>query len=213
MKKFLILMTCLVLSACAERYREADSGRSASEVEGLVAELRSRGTLNDSGNGAAALDLAGQQKAVIYFAESNNSGKAPMGPIHTVTPLNFQDLGIDIYPSQIEYIRVYFLEALEESGRRDYALILDIKKIGDTTAQAYAFINDGQTNQEPEATVEEGLFRVSFPSANGETLYLESDDILDGGELGNVIQLKAYVLDQQGQEFSAGQISSLIGYF
>ncbi|MGE3973241.1 MAG: hypothetical protein AB7F59_01805 [Bdellovibrionales bacterium] len=204
-----MLLAFTMLGACAERYREADPGRSAEEVEQFLSDIRTRGA--SGSQSAAALNLTKDQSSMIYFAESDNTGKAAMGPIHVVAPLSFEDLGIDIQPKDMEYLRIFFVENLN-NGDREYALIIDVKKTG-AQAQAFTFVHNA-TTAEVGSSVDDGVFEVTFPlsTQGNKALILRSDDTDADSELMDVIQMQFGVLSTENEEFSIGQVSSMVGF-
>jgi hypothetical protein len=199
------------LTACSERYREADAGRSAEEIEEFLSEIRGRTAVNGTGT-AAAFELSKDQTTTVFFSESSNSGTAAMGPIHTVVPIDFNELGIDTNPRDMEYIRVYFLENATEEVRK-YALMIDVKKTGEKQPKLYVFVNNNNT-QEPTSFVEDGVFEVSFSltTPGSKLLILRSNDTDEDAELMDVVQFQASVIASDDSEFSIGQISSMVGF-
>jgi len=214
--KFLILsLTALNLLACAERYRDADAGRTSQEVESFLEELRNQP--NAYGGGLSqALVMKDDANTDVYFAESYRAGpndpQPPMGRVEVVTPVDFTDLGATIGINEIQDIRVFFLDQIDNQGGRNYAFIIRITKTNDTNPIIFAWAND-QTTGSPESFVDEdGVFHVEFNVGNGKILILESDDTT-GGELNKVVQFRLKIDDQSGAEpYDIGQISSMIGY-
>ena len=186
----LLLALSFISSGCAERYREASPGRTAEEIEEFLADIRANRSAVNGSNAQAAFDMSKDQSTVVYFSESSNSGKAAMGPIHTVVPLDFVELGIDTLPRDMEYIRVYFLENNTGTDRH-YALMIDIKKTGEAQPKLYVFLNNDATS-DVGSSVEDGLFEVTFPlTTNGNKfLVLQSDDLDDDAELMDVAQFQ-----------------------
>src|SRR5438094_696301 len=110
MKNFLLACSLIIFTAgCSERHRSADTGRSPEELEELVSKLSAGSTALDSET-ASAVKMAQDDSSTIYFAESNNKGTATMGPLNAVADVDWDVFGLNIRQTDIENIRIYFVE-------------------------------------------------------------------------------------------------------
>ncbi len=212
----LIILACTAvhLLGCAERYRNADAGRTASEVEAFYIE-NIKGKAATRGDGIPAADLMIEDPSTnIYYAESyvDPAGTvAPMGPVDAVTPVDFEDLDLGISRSQISTIRVYFLDQIGMNGGFNYALVMHIT-LKDASSQPliFAVANTENSGLEESSVDDDGVFQVVMPFSN-KTLIVESDDT-EEGELNDVVQLRLSVVLAGGETISIGQISSMVGF-
>lgn len=212
----LIILACTMvhLLGCAERYRNADAGRTATEVEQFYLE-NIRGKVATQGAGLNSANLMVEDQSTnMYYAESyvDPGGTiAPMGPIEAVTPVDFQELNLGISLSQIQTIRVYFFDQIGTDGRHNHALVMHITTGASSQPLIFAVANDSSSAEEESSVDDDGVFQVAFPLGNGKTLLVESDDTTEG-ELNDVVQLRLLIDDNLGDVYSIGQISSMVGF-
>ena len=214
----LIILACTAvhLLGCAERFRNADAGRTASEIEAFYRE-NIKGKTAAQGAGLAAADAMVEDPSTdMFYAESYTDpggSIAPMGPIEVVTPIDgIADLNLGVSLAQIQTIRVYFFEQIGADGRHNHAFVIYITKTGAASQPLIFAVANTSGGAEEESIVDgDGVFQVRFPIGNGKTLLLESDDTTDG-ELNDVVQFQLLIDDGQGDPYSIGQISSMVGF-
>jgi hypothetical protein len=206
-------LTAASLLGCAERYRDADDGHNAQEVDQLFESLRNRTATQGVNALSQAVALKDDPTTDIYFAESYPTVAgvmAPMGPPAAVTPVDFPELGLNIGIDQIKNIQVFFLNEIDGNGRHNHALVMNIDD-GSGSPPLFAAANTDGTGDDESYVDDDGVFHASFRLDSGVTLNVESDDTEDG-ELANVIQLRLYIDNGQEAPYFIGKISSLIGY-
>lgn len=208
LKILILALTVIHLLGCAERYRDADAGRTAKEVEELFRKDLGAGVSAQGGGQASALEMINDPNTSLYFAESyveTPGAKPPMGPVEAVAPVDYPQLNMTVGLSEIKNIRVYFLDQYRE-GRHNHSFAIYIEG---QNKLLLAVTNDKNGNQPESSVDDDGIFQVRFTTTNG-TLLLESDDTTDG-ELQNVIQLRLS-LEDSGGTHTIGQISSMVGF-
>lgn len=193
-------------SNCANRWREASTGRTPEEVGAFLASISS------SAGGAPSeaqqiLNMVQNQGATVYYSEAPGE----MGPVHAVTPVDFQYLSNTQYGiNALSNIRVFFVDLLVEGGTQN-ALILQYQISGEQayTTKVYSNLTGGL----PLGSVEDGEFLAPLRDSSGRTILVRSFDVDPDGNLNAVIQLELSSVDAQGNEVeNLGQISSMEGF-
>ncbi len=206
--KWFLLISFVIMSthvACGHRYREASSGKSASEVAELFRGLQSSSSGTNADLQKAIDVLKNNPETTVYFSEAPGD----MGPMHAVLPLDFSFVNESITGSNLESARAYLLDLLTEDGHLNY-LIIEYKLAGETTRNYQVFSNEGL----PKGEVVDEEFTTTVRGDNDKTIFLRSFDVDDSGEdLGKIIQLEVSAVNASGQEgANLGQISSMEGF-
>lgn len=206
---FPILIALILVSThsnCANRWREASSGRTPEEVGTFLASISS------SAGGAPSeaqqiLNMVQNQGATVYYSEAPGE----MGPIHAVTPVDFQYLSNTQYGiNALSNIRVFFVDLLVDGGTQN-ALILQYQITGEQTYTTKVYSN--LTGGLPLGSVVDGEFQAPLRDSSGRTILVRSFDVDTESNLNAVIQLELSSVDAQGNEVeNLGQISSMEGF-
>lgn len=206
--KLTIVSLCVAgTGACATRYREASTGRTADEVASMLTEITSSAS-GSSPDAQAVLDMIRDNpEATVYFAEAPGA----LGPIHAVTPIDLGYLtGTEYGLNSLSEIRTFFVELRTEDGHKN-ALVVQYKLIGQSNYSTEVFTN---FNDELGEIVEGSEFR-SILSNSARSILVRSFDI-DAeyeDELAPVIQLELSAFNEDGSEGqNLGQISSMEGF-
>lgn len=221
MKSFrasLALLLVLALTGCSQRWRDADPGLDASQVEELLAESLAAVTLQSAIIPQDDTDrfetLLSDPNTTIYFAESNPD----MGEPKNVAPfLDWRFLGQqakaqnggEVFSDQITYARIFFLDLAYEGSSSENALLIDIK-VGDRRV-VKIFFNDQFTTEVERSYFENGEFVSHMTSSDGSQIVIRSFDVLDD-QLQSVIQLEVYDFIENGKESFAGKFSTLVAF-
>lgn len=198
---------CVMVSGCANQWREVDAEISQEDMEAMLGEVQAgQADPNSSGSLQEVLALKDDPNARIYFAYADNSdlkNKAPMGPAGSIVSLNsFNFLGIaDLTWRMLVEARVFFFDVPSEGGRQA-GLIIGIRRAGEE-ALKYSALKGTSSIADNELTAE--------LTGASSTLYVRSYDV-DGDELLNVIQLQAFEIDSAGTESYIGKFSTLYGF-
>lgn len=204
----LLAATLLIThSNCANRYREASTGRTSEEVGQFL------NTISSSASGAPTeaqriISMVNDQGATVYYSEAPGE----MGPIHAVTPINFSAIsGTQYGLNAVKDIRVFFIDLLTDSGNQN-ALVVQYRLQNEQayTTKVYSNLNNGL----PGGTIQDGEFSVILKdSANSSILVRSSDVEQDEDVLSPVIQIELSRVDSNGNETeNLGQISSMEGF-
>lgn len=209
--RVLIIFSFIALSACAERHREGDPGRTADEIGQFIAEMSKDPEALASTDVQTAIAMAKDTNTSIYYAESNSSGTAAMGKFDVVAPVNLDAFGFNVTISQLSEIKIFFLQKYVPGGV-EYALL--IQATDQSNVRHYeALRNDSTTTDLDPAAFSDSEFVVTFHSPNSAIglLTVKSDDVTDG-KLQQNIQLQIISQDSSGAISPEGQISTLFGF-
>lgn len=206
MKKLLALFILIgIVSACANRWREGElSNQSVPDVLAYVKRTLSAGT-GDTRMAGLASDINNDPNSVVYYSEAPSD----LGPIYAVAPfLTFEFLSTAVSNSEINLIKVSYIDRLVGEGQHQGALIFDIElKNGNKIIDI--FVNDSTSGLQP-GYVEDGVFGIQLKNSAGKVITLYSDDTTDDDELADVLQFN--VTDSQGVTLY-GKLSTMIGMF
>ena len=209
MKKWLALFIMIgLISACASRWREGElSNMSVPDVQLYVSSV-----LNNEGTGDAR--MLSQAKLINddpYSYRYYTEAPSDLGPIYAVTPFySFSFLSQEVFTSQVQFVKVAYIDKVMEDGGHEAAVIFDITKT-DGTRVVEVFVNDASSGL-PRGYVSEGLFEITLKGSNGQTITLFSDDTTVDDELADVIQFNV-VTFEGGQDVLMGKLSTMIGYY
>ncbi len=213
MRLTILALTLASVFGCSERYRDADTGYSAEEIEGFLRDIGGRASLQ--GTGASSIKtMINDPSTSTYFAGSfkaTGDHKPSMGPIEAVTPVEFPELGIKLGLNDIQDIHVFFLDQIGTDGRYNHGFIFDIQSASGGAFTAYTWANDSTSGLAPSSVDDEGIFEVSFSLEDGKTLILRSDDTTEG-ELNDVVQFELLIDDGTSEPYFIGQVSSMVGF-
>lgn len=194
-------------SNCANRWREASTGRSPDEVGSYLATI----TTSDSGTSSEAsaiLAMVENQGATVYYAEAPGE----MGPIHAVAPLDFQELSGTTYGiNALSSIRVFFIDLAADAGNQN-ALVLQYKLQNENTYSTKIYSNI--QNQLPGGYFQDGEFVVRLKDSSGKVIVVRSFDVeAENEQLAPVVQIELSTIDANGEEaLNLGQVSSMEGF-
>ena len=195
---FLFLIASLALG-CSNQWRDADAQITASEMLGFLNE--SATTSGSGGDMATAQALSKDESAAIYFADGG--GKSPWTVASAASLVDWSFLGSaggGLWYGNISEVRVFLIDTFKATTP-NAALIISIKKTGETAFTHYAFTGSrGLGGSDYQAVLNNGSNR----------LVLRSTDVVDG-DLDAVIQLKVFVQSSGGEEY-IGKFSTLVGF-
>ena len=197
-RKF-IIVTCLLLAACSQEWREADAGLTGDEMLLFLDEVSVSASSN---NGVSqALAYKDDPNTTIFYADAPGPlGKMP--ELLALEDLDFLGTGQDLYYGNIRLARIFFLDSPSTTDRQD-GLIFGIA-LDDGQYKYYGFSGQGTINTD-------GLFEAKLTGDNGNRVTIRSWDT-EGDELNGVIQLRVYEYDSAGNEYYIGKITTLVGY-
>lgn len=203
------LATILILthSNCANRWREASTGRSSAEVGAFL------NTIGNSATGSPAeanqiIDMVNNQGATVYYSEAPGE----MGPIHAVAPINFSGIsGTEYGLNALRDIRIFFIDLLTDDGNQN-ALVIQYRIQGEDayTTKIYSNLNNGM----PGGYFQDGEFVAQLKDSANNVMIVRSFDVEpDVDQLAPVIQIEFSKVDAGGNELENwGQISSMEGF-
>lgn len=204
-RKLILLALVATTAACANRYRDASTGRSGDEVGQLLSQLQSS-SQGGSGNLQQVINMIEQPGTAVYFAEAPGA----MGPIHAVLPIDLSYLiSPQVGAQPVSELRAWFIDQIDGDFHRNALVIQYVTSQG---SGFEVFMDDAGA---PGFIDEDGVFEVALRGSNNQLVLLTSFDA-DGelNELNDVIQLELSQLDQLGNVVgNAGQISSMEGFF
>lgn len=205
MKTLAYFISTIILTVgigCSNQYRETASDISGDEVMQMLDQVSSAttsGTGSDNGI-AEALSYKDASGTAIYFADAPGAmGKVPA--VLALDTLEFMNPNEDLWYGNIQKARIFFLDAFDGSAHQN-GLIIGVAKEGASGYTYYGMSGEG--------SMEGDEFVTELKGPNG-TLILRSWDT-DGEDLTSVIQLRAYMVDSNGNEVYVGKISTLIGF-
>lgn len=215
-----LTVALLVSVGCSNQWREGDSKVTSTQLESYFAEMQqaSGQSVGDSAI-SEAMDLKGQDGTFIFFNEG--IARDPKWPL--AGAIAFDDLTpiMGSHPGPIQGVRVFFLDGRANGVRRN-VLIVGIATAGGAAA-AVADPNTGAMTSTSgssgyqyfgftgNGSVADEEFSVQMSSSNGgNDIILRSDDV-DGEDFNQVIQLRAYQVDSDGNEAYIGKFSTLVG--
>lgn len=194
--KLSLLIMVLVLTACSNQWREADTGLSSDQVIDLLGEAGSA-----NAQSAAILKTLDTPNASVYFAEAPGN----MGTVASVMSLayfNFLGKNNAYTYRNISYVRIFLID--NPSSSQSASLIIGIKEGGSDTLAYYNFTGVGVFDGSEYVAI------LKDPSS-GREIILESWDVEDE-EFKNVIQVRVSDVTAQGRERYIGKFSTLVGY-
>ena len=213
MSKWLVpisIIGALLTTSCSYQTRTLESGITPAEMEANLAELEQAQSLSTSaGPMADVLAMKNKESMSVYYADAWKVRKdveglenpSAFGSVASVLSFNdFAFLGDtigDLGYETITYARVFVFVAGEEVG-----LIVGYK-LNDDAFTYRAFKGTG--------SIADGSFDAVLENGNGQTIGVQSFDLEDG-DLANVIQLKVYMFDPNGEQRYIGKFSTLEGF-
>jgi hypothetical protein len=208
LKLVMSVLTLLTVASCANRYREADTGRNAAEVSNMLEAVLGV-TAQDAGRNSFVRSLVEDLSVKIYFTE----GPGKLGTIEEVAPLDYSIISQGLFADNVQNIEAYFLSRKFSGNSFEGALILKVTPMGQTAPLIKVFTNSGSENVLPGRFNEDDELEMDLVSQNGETIVIRTSDLTEEqSDLAEVIQLEVLSVELDGTLKPRGQLSTLQGY-
>ena len=195
-----VALLALNAMGCSVQWREAESGLSSDEVIAAIERVAGASS-SQQATTSTFRNLMNEPGSNIYFAQANaETGDQPMGPPWSIVSLlDFAPLGRpELGAMDLDEALVAFVENPE---RGEASLLVSFRAQGESSMTTRIF----RSISAPRVVDGEYL-------ADLDTILLTSFDVEPDEDLKPVIQLRAFILDERGNEISIGKFSTLVGY-
>ena len=202
---WIIILGGLWLSACSYQWREVDHNIDTNTLFDVNLKEAASGA---SGSAASVfLGLLGRANTNIFYAETNGEFGTPQSVV-SVIDLSPFGLPYEYTPYDLKFARVVFLDGFDDSGVRDFALMVELQSV-DGLASSKIFFRSAQPGQFSDHD-----FVVEMLGDNGAHILLRSFDVSDlyADELAGNIQLKVELVHTDGFQEEIGKFSTLAGF-
>ena len=180
-------LTALLGAGCSTQWREGDAGVTPEELFLRIENAKQNGGVS------GIFGMVDQGDTNIFYAASGPG--MPAASVVGLWSFAFLGVGSDFDWTSVQDAEVFFLDQVLD-GQRHFGLVVGIKKWGDSAMSYYGAEGSG--------TISAGELRVNLGRA-----YLSSYDVDESGELGTVIQLRAYDAATGGY---IGKFPQLVGF-
>ena len=205
LRQLAVLLVGIQLIACANVWREGDTGLSEDEVRREISLLEAPSAASSDGAVQRALQLF-YQGGTVYIAE----GPGKLGPWYATVPMDFDAFSPGFSPLNGK-VRVLFFVLQTDQGT-ETALILNLYNNGQTAPITKAYVSSPGSTSFGDGSFMGDLDGPLADAFLGNRLIVRSDDVTDN-KLADVIQLELSSVDNRsGIEVSLGQISTLVGH-
>ena len=144
--------------------------------------------------------LAANPNSVIYFAENGVMG--PASTILSVSDLSYISSEVQGSMDDVESVRVFLVEASDESLGHRLALLVDFQVKGESERRVQVF------DSENAGVSEDGRRDIEFFSGQNHAFFLRSYNVDDSGAFDPVIQV--LLIDENSEQI--GKLSVLVGF-
>lgn len=212
--KVLIMMLSLFMvlthvSGCANRYREAFTGYEPADISTKLNEVLARS--QSAQNVSAAQVLLADEATKIYYTEAPGE----LGDVDVVTPFDFNIVSPNLSGyDNVDRVQIFFL-VRDLPNEFAATLIIDAKPFGAAGNIVKVFNSQGAESFGPGGIYgvdNDDEFEIGLTDGQNMILVRSLDIDPENSELASTIQLSLHRLDQFGQEYQFGQISSLEGF-